>query len=325
LLTLIPTEDMPGWPVAALLGEGTATHVLDELVESGLLARLGTDVRPCPRYSLPDCVRQHVMRYVDEDSAEHRESARRRVLTGWLELSDLADRRLPRAPGMLQPPRIARRTVLGEAVAHDLVRDPVAWFYAEQSTLAAVFTETLRAGELLVADRLIAYQGAYLHFSNQLGTAAGAWHALARHARRAGNQISVARAELQHASVLVQAGLNDQVTELLERSLEVLAEQNDPGVLAIGEYLRSAQAQGHHHFSRCRQHAERGVWLARKARDRSTELLNLAMLGMAHAQLGRYRLGELYSGQALVLARQLGEPSYERLAANTLARIPAFR
>jgi hypothetical protein len=58
---------------------------------------------------------------------------------------------------------------------------------------------------------------------------------------------------------------------------------------------------------------------AREAEDRVAELLNLSMLGRSYRRLGRHRLGELYGEQALRLARQLREPSYERLALAFLA------
>jgi DNA-binding SARP family transcriptional activator/tetratricopeptide (TPR) repeat protein len=323
LMAMISAHDVDGWVIAALLGDPVADDVADGLVQRGLLVsscRYGGGRR---RYELPEPVDQHAAEYLDREPAAARQAAWRRLLTGWLELADLADRSLPRPPGSLFTPRIARRTVIPEHLANSLVRDPVAWFAAEHRGLAAAVEDAARAGDFLVAGQLISYQTAFLYYHERLGAAVDLWQTIVRHANTMGDRAAAARARFHEATVLFQLGEHDRSRSLLEPSMPELEWLGDGRALALGEYLRSVDAAERGQLGNAQQHAEAGLHLARQAGDPLTETLNLSMLGLARARLGHHRLGELYCGQAVSLARSVNEPSYERLAVATLNSLAA--
>lgn len=323
LMAMISADDVDGWIIAALLGEPEADDVADGLVHRGLLVSIGGHCGGRRRYQLPELVDQHAAQYLDHEPTATRQAARRRLLTGWLELADLADRSLPRPPGSLFTPRIARRTVIPEHLANSLVRDPVAWFAAEHRGLAAAVEDAARTRDFLTASQLISYQTAFLYYHERLGAAVNQWQTVGRHATTAGDRAAAAQARFHEATVLFQLGEHDRSRSLLEPSMHDLEWLGDWRALALGEYFRSADAAERGQLGNARQHAEAGLHLARQAGDPLAETLNLSMLGLARARLGHYRLGELYCGQAVSLARSVNEPSYERFAVAILNSLAA--
>jgi DNA-binding SARP family transcriptional activator len=322
LMVMVPAHDVDSWVIAALLGEPSAEDVAAGLVQRGLLVGSDSYCEGRRRYRLLEPVRQHTTECLDHEPMAVRQAARHRMLTGWLELADLADWSLPRPPGTLFAPRTDHRRVIPEYVATTLVQDPVAWFDAEHDQLAAAVEDAARTGDFLVAGQLISYQTAYFYYHRRLGTEARLWQIIARHATTMGDRVTAAKAGFHEAAALFQLGEHVRPRSLLESSLPDLVGLGDGRALALGEYFRSADAaerRGDQGDSR--RHAEVGLDLARKAGDRLAEVLHLLMLGLAQARVGHHRLGELYCGQAVRLARAVNEPSYELLAATTLSSL----
>ncbi len=326
VLSRLVKGDFAEWVVAAAIGEHPADEMLTELGELHLIRHQQQAGGTGPRYELLDDVREFVLRSArgaaSRVSDHDWEVARRRILTAWLELADLADQSLPRPTGSLPSPRIARRTVLPDPLARDLVRDPVAWFHAEQAGLAHAVEAAAAGGDLVVAAQFVSYQVAHLYFQNRLADAIRLWDDIAAYAVVARQPDAEARARFHQAAIWFQ---DDDVTaarECLDQAMKVLETAGETTDLALAHYLRSRDATASGRPAQARRHARRGLAIARRVQDGFAELMNLAMLGTASVELGHVRAGRLYCLQMAMLARRLQEPSYEWLAANLLDRLP---
>ena len=323
LLSEVTNGDVASWVAAAALGEHDADDVVAELVERGLLSRYPAVPGQPPRYWLPDFVRAQLRSMAAAEPSTDAFSARRRVLTGWLELADLADRAMPRPVGGLPSRRIARRTVLPETLALELVRDPVEWFAQETATLWAVILDAASSGDLVIAEQLVSYQLAFRYYQGDLDGAVAMCREIARLAEPSLDCAARARIRIQQAAVLFQQGDDLSARDALGDAISLSEVAGDPRTLALGQYLRSRDAAGAGHFYDARRHARRGLRLARRAHDEAAELLNVAMLAQAYVELGETQLGHLHSARTLTLAQQLQEASYQSLAATLLARVLA--
>ncbi|MDB1090331.1 BTAD domain-containing putative transcriptional regulator [Streptomyces sp. ACA25] len=313
--------DITPWMIHALLGIRGNAAVLENLADVGLLSRAGAADTGDLRYQLHGALRRQLRDFGPQPPEQVRRKAHRRLLTGWLELAELADRQLTRSPFGPLLDHGGHPTVLPPQIARLVVSNPVAWFQAEQAGLFWAAQRLSAAGQHASAARLASYQAAFHYHHGRLDDATRLWHAVIEAATRDGETVVAARSQLQLAAVVGDQHPIGSTLTLLEQSMRVLEQVGDQGSMARGHSLRSLCAEKQSRFGEMKRHAEQGLSLSRKAGDRLAELLNLRMLGLAESYQGNQRLGRLYCSQSLVVARELREPFYEVLALETLTRV----
>jgi tetratricopeptide (TPR) repeat protein/transcriptional regulator with XRE-family HTH domain len=143
-LGLLEAPDVAAWVAGALLDRpvAEAEALLEELVEAQLVDVATWDATRRARYRLHDLVRLFARERVQaEEPVGRRRAALQRAAEGWLALAEQADRRLPVGP--LLGDRDARSGWrLGQAVADELLADPLAWLEAEQTALLSAVGQT---------------------------------------------------------------------------------------------------------------------------------------------------------------------------------------
>ncbi|WP_431430038.1 BTAD domain-containing putative transcriptional regulator [Actinophytocola sp.] len=121
----------PGWVVAALLDRPAADDVLDLLVDTHLVALVGSDVTGAPRYRLHDLLRCYAAELAEHDPAADHRAAVRRVLGGYLSLAVSAAEAMPiHFLGVFAAAAVP--ATWRPRGAAELVADPLAWFEAER-------------------------------------------------------------------------------------------------------------------------------------------------------------------------------------------------
>jgi len=135
LLGLLDAPDLAGWVAAALLDADLdrAQELVDELVDAQLLDAAGRDGTGTARYRFHDLLRVYARDRAAEDE-DDAEAALHRALSGWLSLTEAAERRLPDTSNSV-PARAARPWSAPPGLAERLVDDPLAWFEAEERAL----------------------------------------------------------------------------------------------------------------------------------------------------------------------------------------------
>ncbi|WBB60213.1 BTAD domain-containing putative transcriptional regulator [Streptomyces sp. WMMC500] len=195
LLGLLDVPAVPGWVVAALLGDapggtpraGTAPagtprggsahgtpradpaalaeRSLDALVDNHLVEVHAPDPAAEPRYRLHDLLRLYAREraHAQEPPAE-RAAALRRVHTAYLDLARRADDALSSGfSGRVQAPAPGHSPPAAEAAR--VAAEPLAWLEAERTTLRALVRQAADAGEAGTAWRLAAALAAYFESS----------------------------------------------------------------------------------------------------------------------------------------------------------------
>ncbi len=159
-LGLLGAPDVASWVAGALLDRPApeAEALLEELVDAQLVDVAIWDVTGRPRYRLHDLVRLFARECVHaEEPVEQRQAALERALGGWLALAEKAGQRLP--VGSLVGDGSATAGWRPEqALADELLSDPLAWMEAEQAALLSAIgqasTSDPAAAPAGAADRL---------------------------------------------------------------------------------------------------------------------------------------------------------------------------
>jgi tetratricopeptide (TPR) repeat protein/transcriptional regulator with XRE-family HTH domain len=143
-LGLLDAPDVAAWVAGALLDcpVAEAEALLEDLVEAQLVDVATWDATRRARYRLHDLVRLFARERVHaEEPLRQRQAALQRAFEGWLALAEQADRRLP--VGSLVGDRDARSGWRPEqAMADELLADPLAWLEAEQAALLSAIGQT---------------------------------------------------------------------------------------------------------------------------------------------------------------------------------------
>ncbi|RCV54700.1 AfsR/SARP family transcriptional regulator [Marinitenerispora sediminis] len=144
--TLEEMPATPSWTIGALLDRPAADDVLDTLVDANLIRPVGVDELGQPRYAMHDLLRLYAREVATAPGdTEHRRRAVRRVVGGWLSLTDMANTGLPVNPFI---PRLttAPRWQVEPAARQRLADRPRAWFDAERHSLVAAVGQAASAG-----------------------------------------------------------------------------------------------------------------------------------------------------------------------------------
>ncbi|GAB3438083.1 hypothetical protein GCM10027570_00950 [Streptomonospora sediminis] len=148
LLGLLQAGDVAAWTAAALadFGLDAAEDAVEDLVDAQLLSVVGTDGTGNLRYRMHDLVCLYAReRCEQEDPAEEREAALRRVLGAWLWLAEQATEYIP-GPCYATMHGSAPRWPLPIAEATRLLGEPMAWFDAEAAAMAAAVQQACALG-----------------------------------------------------------------------------------------------------------------------------------------------------------------------------------
>lgn len=320
LLALLGPADVAEWVMAALLGEPDAAGVAGILVDKSLLTLTGTDAVGEPRYRLHDLLRDYAAeRLAAEEPAAEQEAALRRVLAGFLELADLADRRLPRL-GFF-PPRDpqAARTVVGDELAARLTAGPMAWFGAERLTLLALAGSGCARGLHQSVTPLAACWSTFQFLQHRMDDASQLWGMIQGAATRSADAVTSSVAKFHLAWVEATRGRFTDALASLDEGIPLLEESRAAGTLAAALYWRAFCAEMLGAYNSQRGDAERLLSLARQLEDPALEVMALRLLGLALIRLGDHEIGIALARQSVALARGMRELALEYMALDVLA------
>jgi tetratricopeptide (TPR) repeat protein/DNA-binding XRE family transcriptional regulator len=310
LLALLGPVDFAEWAVAALLGETSAADVISELADQSLLTPAGADRVGEPRYRLHDLLRDFAAERLADEQAVDKSKALKRVLDAWLQLSMMADARLPAEPYFPPPLACSPPAIVPPAVAERLTADPIAWFTAERVNLLAAVQQACESGHLDLARQLASHQAAFQHSQDRRDDTERQWRVIADSAGLSGDPAAAA-ARLRVAAAMVRSGQAASARPILDQTTETNDHSGEPGVLALALYWRAICALDLDDPVSARSAAARGVAVARRAGTRLAEYLNLSVLGQAFAKLGAAADAVRASESALAIASALGVESQE--------------
>jgi tetratricopeptide (TPR) repeat protein/transcriptional regulator with XRE-family HTH domain len=147
-LGLLDAVEVAAWTASSLLEcpLARAEALMEDLADAQLVDVAGQDVTGQVRYRLHDLLRAYASERIHAEEPVHeRHAALERALDGWLGLAEQADRRLPVGPlvGASSVPPSWRP---GQAMADELLADPLAWLEAEQAALLSAIRQASTSG-----------------------------------------------------------------------------------------------------------------------------------------------------------------------------------
>jgi DNA-binding SARP family transcriptional activator/tetratricopeptide (TPR) repeat protein len=301
LLALLGATDFAAWVVGALLGETEAADVVDQLEARSILTALGPDATGEPRYRLHDLIRDFAAERLAE-SGEEAAPALERLHDAWLQLAAAADAKLP--PELYFPPQPSRptRQVVPPAAASRLTSDAIAWFTAERINLLTAVERACAAGEISLARCLAGHQCAFQHLQRRQDDTEQNWRVIASYAERSDDQAEAAAyARVRVAAAMQMSGLSAQAIPVLEGCPGSAATPADAVTEALSWYMRGLCRLDLNKFAAARDHAERGIAVARLAGSKHAEFLNQRLLALALAWTGDGEAAIAAGKQALAI------------------------
>jgi tetratricopeptide (TPR) repeat protein/transcriptional regulator with XRE-family HTH domain len=141
-LGLLSAVEVTAWVAGRLLGcpVAHAEALLEDLADAQLVDVASQDVTGKMRYRLHDLMRAYSCeRVYAEEPVHERRAALERALGGWLALAEQADRLLPVGPLIGEGVPAGWRPE--QAMADELLADPLAWLEAEQAGLLSAIRQ----------------------------------------------------------------------------------------------------------------------------------------------------------------------------------------
>lgn len=305
----------PGWVVAALLAQDDTDAVVEELVETCLVAGIGQDETGEPRYRQHDLLRLFGRERAEaEDDIDGRTAAEHALVCAALALTDLAARQLPRGLLIVRLVDPVGLPGIAPHSAHELTRDPNAWFTAEQANLIAIALLACARGwhrdAFLLVERL-----------NALLWGRGSWsdmvvlqEALRAAAELAGDEHVAANADHVLALIHYSRGRHDEASAAYLRCAEVFERVDDRHGLACTELGRAQLAALQGNAECALRHVDVARALFRAEADHHGEAATARLAAIVHGRLGQAKESLASSREALELARGLEEPGHTALA-----------
>ncbi len=296
LLGLMPGPEATA-PAAAALTTGTveqAAGLLERLADAHLLAQ------PIPgRYVLHDLLRAYAAERVQqEDSAEERDAATRRLADWYLYTTDAAARLL--YPERLRLPLPQPEAPLGPLPALNNHAQALAWLDAERANLLAAVRHTAAEGPhpvaWLIADALRGYYWLRMHTVD--------WQTVAQAAQAAAEADGDLRYQQAIRHGTRAATLSEQAGWPKGQSTAL----GNIGVvqLKLGQLEEAAD------------YITQGLAIDRKTGWRSGEAPKIGNLGLVCLRLGQLHQAFDYYTESLALHRQLGSRRGEAVAIGDL-------
>jgi DNA-binding SARP family transcriptional activator len=333
-LTLIGPHDFAGWLVAVLLGEANADDVIERLVDASLLQPVGVDATGQPRYRLHDLVRAYAAERLADDP--DRDAVLERLLAALMELTDLADAQLPRDPHCLQFMHIHQRSNVSEELAERLLSlDARAWLEAERLVVLAAVFAACQTGRIRLATGIALRMDAFMQAHGYHEDAVNMWRTLVSAGelglveqtkqlnaitnpemplRPPADAILVERVRYRLAALLAaNRDRPDQALPMLNRSITTFEQASLEDDLARALYMRGYCLHLVGQLADARRDADHALTIARRCTDRRTEALALSVLGLIRSREGRHEQARDYCGPAVVISREIDEPSLEAL------------
>jgi DNA-binding SARP family transcriptional activator len=320
LASLAGPHDFAEWVITALLGD-PAPGAADQLVDKSLLTPLGADATGEPRYRLHDLLRNYAAERLADDPPDQREAALDRLLTGMLELADVAQAALPWMSHFPPPVRLPERAIIPTEQAARLTANPWGWLNAEQANLIFATELACASARHQTAAHLAACLSAFMYVTGRGDEAEHLWRQVIAAAAAAGDRSAAADAEIRLASLIMLQGRLAEADELADQAMPVLAGIGDTHALARVLYWRAFVASEQERYADAERDARRSLEIAERFSDQLTRSLSLRVLGKATAFLGRHEAGERLCQEALAIARDLGTYSDEMMAFFVLCQV----
>jgi tetratricopeptide (TPR) repeat protein len=307
LLAVHGAADFAEWVVAAVCGvpEPDGAAILADLVSRSLVIPLAADATGEPRYRLHDLLCE----FATEELAQQEAPGTVRTVTGklldaWLQLAAAADDRLPPVLDFPRPDYPAP-AILSETAVERLTADPAAWFTAERVSLLAAVGQAGRHGYVQQARWLTARQGSFQRIQYRYDDAERLWRQVADYADRAGDGQAARYACLGVAASVIRQGRAADALVLLDQCVRAFEQQGDLVHLAYSLHWRATCRWDLDDFGSARLDAVRGADVARQARSRGAEALNMSLLGLALANSGKADQAVAATDAALEIAASL--------------------
>ncbi|MEU8195291.1 BTAD domain-containing putative transcriptional regulator [Microbispora amethystogenes] len=323
ILSTLGPGDFPAWAAGLLLGDD-AEALLDTLMTNSLISPSGRDILDQPRYRQHDLIREYGANRLAEVPAD-RDHARR-MLTGWVELADMADAHLQLDPHYPPHGRLASRLYAPAAAAQLVEADPKRWFTAEINTLLALVHRSCEEGRFRFAMALALRINSYLFWRRRNWDAEDMWRTLTHAATAGGDVRLAAEARLRTAAMLTRrAGGAGRAMAMLGTCVEVFEQAQDRRGLARSLAARAFATWTHVRANRempreqreelLRSTADdcrRGLAAAEEAEDRHGRMECLRSLGLVTASMGAAAEGIGLVEQSLAITRAISQETGHR-------------
>lgn len=305
----------PSWVVAALLITDDADPVIEELVETCLLASIGQDATGEPRYRQHDLLRLYGRERAEaEDTVDDRLAAEYALVRTALGLADLAARQLPRAMLIVHLVDPVGLAGIAPHSAEELTSDPSAWFTAEQANLIAVALLACARGWHRDAFLLVERLNALLWSRSSWSDMVILQEALRAAAERADDEHVVAKADHVLALIHYSRGKHEDASAAYLRCAEVLERFDDTHGSACTALGQAQLAAMRGKAESALRHVERARTLFRAEGDHHGEAATARIAAIVHGRLGQAKASLASSREALALTRGADDPGHTALA-----------
>lgn len=319
LVSLLGPGDIADWVIAALLGQGEATEVVNELCDRSMLTLCGTGPDGQARFRLHDLLRSFACEQLAQEPEAGQAAALHRAHDGWLQLASLASTKLSANPFMPPVGETSNAEVVPADRATRITADPLAWFAAERLNLLAAVAAACAGGRYAFAAELAKALAAYEHIQDRHDDAEANWRKIAEAAARSGDRLAEVHARVRFGAALLERSYAAAALDVLDPCIPVLDQIGDTNALALGLYWRGMSAWDLGAYEQARSDAERGITLAQQAGNRQAECMNLRSLGQALAMLGQRDAAIDAGERGVAIAAELAGVSYLKVARHNLA------
>ena len=319
LAALQPGDDLPGWLPTVLLAGGVEGAAAAELVAAGLLTPAAAVPGDVPgRHRLPPLARHYAALRLAELPVDEVVAGSLRLAGGWLELADIASRRVDLDPLVAAPAALGQR-FLTPAAAAEITTPAATWFSRERVSLLGLVRAACAEGNYALAMTVAERQYSAQTAAGEVAAAGEQWQLISETASRAGDTLAVARARYRLAALAVSHGDmrvgGVRAIHVLDRCLRPFLMAGDHQAIADTHHLIALCAIADDDPARARRNAELGLAAAAAVSDRRAAFLNTAALGVVLAGLG-FPEGLARCREAVAASADLAQPRYLQFAAN---------
>ncbi|MFI7120444.1 ATP-binding protein [Amycolatopsis sp. NPDC049868] len=311
LLGLHPGPHWDSTAAAALLGTDPAeTHrLLDALADSHLLLAHRAD----GRFEFHDLVREYARGRADEEPAQRRSAALRRLAEHCVAgAADAAG-----SMGAGDPNRRPLLTPVAEHVRFTGAEDAATWLAAEMPTLIAIAEQSSADGGTYARDlSTVLWQVLRVHGHYD---ALRTLHRLAlTEAQRAGDAIGIQQALVDLAAICARLGHFDEAVTHLTRCLDV---DGSPVVTGRALNILGTVYGQLGRYANAADHLSRAVTVSRETGDRLNEGRALSNLGFVHERRGDLDAALDCYRQCLTNAQRIGDRLSEAISLHNLGDV----
>jgi hypothetical protein len=311
-LASVHPSAIPGWVIGRSAGA---------IVAAGLVTKVPALGEAGAWYRMHDLARLYAeARLAAEDPPEAVLDEKRRVINGWLEIADRANREIPLHAFIPPLAALAPPTVAPPAECAAAAADAAAWFARHHVTLMAL-TKLACSVDPALAAALAECQFSSQCQRREYEDGQQLWKWIATAAQQSGDTLAAARARHRMAALMLAQGAGiRQAAHTLAGCLAAFSLAGDKQALANGHYLLALCGFWDDDPPVAFRNAEQGLAEARDAGDSRCVCLNMSVMGAVLAGIGHTQEGLGTCSEALELATELGDRACADAAGRMLNR-----